>query len=72
MDSPDTSFDRMLRLLEDDVIPENVEAHIAAYEESLADLFTPAQLEFLKPIREQFYQAVREFAAYDVGREVPA
>ena len=65
-------FDRMLRLLEDDVIPENVDAHIADYEASLAALFTPAQLEFLKPIREQFYRAVREFAAYDVGREVPA
>ena len=72
MNSPAAPFARMLRLLEDDVVPENVEAHIAAYEESLADLFAPSQLEELKPIREQFYQVVREFAAYDVGREVPA
>ena len=71
MNSTDTSFDRMLRLLEDDVVPENVEAHIADYEASLGALFTTSQLEFLKPIREQFYQAVREFAHYDNGR-VPA
>ena len=72
MDSLSAPFARMLRLFEDDVIPENVEANIVDYESYLATLFTPAQLEFLKPIREQFYQAVREFAAYDVGREVLA
>ena len=72
MDSPAAPFERMLRLFEDDVVPENVEAHIAEYESYLTTLFNPAQLEFLKSTNEQFYQAVREFAAYDVGREVPA
>jgi hypothetical protein len=72
MNSPAAPFERMLRLLEDDVTPETVEAHIADYEASLGALFPPAQLECLKPIREQFYQAVREFAHYDNGREVPA
>ena len=72
MDSPSTPFERMLRLFEDDVVPENVEAHIADYQSYLATLFTPAQLEFLKQTNEQFYQAVREFAHYDNGREVPA
>lgn len=60
---------KMMRLFEDDVTPDNVEAHIAAYEASLASFFSQAQLDGLKPIRDHFYEAVREFAAYDVGRE---
>ncbi len=72
MNNPDTSFERMRRLLEDDVVPENVEAHIAEYAAYLETVFTPSQLDYLKPTNERFYQAVREFAHYDHGREVPA
>lgn len=68
MNSPDTSFERMRRLLEDDVVPENVEARIAEYESYLATVFNPSQLDYLKPTNERFYQAVREFARYDNGR----
>lgn len=65
----DPLFPNMWRLFEDDVTPDNVEAHIAAYEASLPGFFSQAQLDGLKPIHDRFYAAVREFAAYDVGRE---
>ena len=57
----------MQRLFEDDVTTENVEQHIADYLAKLSTWFTPEQLKFLEPSRADFLEAVRGFAAYEVG-----
>ena len=55
------------RLLEDDVTPDNVEQHIAEYEASLSQYFSPTEIQNTRLYRERYYQSVRAFAAYEVG-----
>lgn len=57
----------MMRLLEDDVTPENVEQHISAYLEKLHEWLTPDEIAPLNPFRDSFLEAVRSFASYEVG-----
>lgn len=58
----------MMRLLEDDVTPQNVEQHIADFREKLADLFSPESLSATEPYREKFLESVRRFSGYEPGR----
>ena len=57
----------MMRLFEDDVTPSNVEQYISAYLEKLQAQFTPEEIAVLEPFRASFLDAVRSFAAYEVG-----
>jgi hypothetical protein len=59
-------YGAIMRLMEDDVTPANVEQHIADYRAKLADLFPPSALRATETYRENFLEAVRQFAAYDL------
>lgn len=58
----------MLRFLEDDVTPENIEQHIADYRAKQADFFSPSDLACLKPFQERFENQMRVLASWDSNR----